>query len=71
VTGKSIAHYEVVEKIGEGGMGVVYRARDTKLGRDVALKVLPEQFARDPQRMGRFEREARVLASFRTASTRW
>ena len=63
MTGKTIAHYEISGKLGEGGMGVVYRARDTKLGRDVALKVLPEQFARDPQRMGRFEREARVLAS--------
>ncbi len=63
MVGKSISHYEITDKIGEGGMGVVYRARDTKLGRDVALKVLPEQFARDPQRMGRFEREARVLAS--------
>jgi len=63
MVGKTIAHYEITAKIGEGGMGVVYRARDTKLGRDVALKVLPEQFARDPQRMGRFSREARVLAS--------
>jgi len=63
VVGKRIAHYEILAKLGEGGMGVVYRARDTKLGRDVALKVLPEQFARDPQRMGRFSREAHVLAS--------
>jgi len=60
---QKLAHYQIVDKIGEGGMGVVYRARDTKLGRDVALKVLPEQFARDPQRMGRFSREIHVLAS--------
>ena len=63
MVGKTIAHYHILEKLGEGGMGVVYRARDTKLGRDVAIKVLPQQFARDPQRMGRFEREAHVLAS--------
>lgn len=61
--GKKIAHYEVVEKLGQGSMGEVYRARDTRLGRDVALKVLPESLRKDPNRMARFEREARTLAS--------
>ncbi len=61
--GQSIAHFEITAKIGEGGMGEVYQATDTKLNREVALKVLPESFARDPQRMGRFSREAQVLAS--------
>jgi serine/threonine protein kinase len=59
----SIAHYRVIGKLGEGGMGTVYRASDTKLGREVAIKVLPEAFAQDPDRMARFTREARVLAS--------
>jgi serine/threonine-protein kinase len=58
-----LAHYRLVEKIGEGGMGVVYEALDTRLGRKVAIKILPDAFARDPQRLARFEREARVLAS--------
>ncbi len=61
--GRTIAHYRLIEKLGEGGMGEVYRATDTKLGRDVALKVLPEKFARDADRMARFEREAQVLAA--------
>ena len=65
--GRTIAHYRVQEKIGAGGMGEVYRAQDTRLGRDVAIKVLPEIFARDAERMVRFEREAKVLASLNTA----
>ena len=60
---QSIAHYRIVSKLGEGGMGAVYRATDTKLNRDVAIKVLPEAFAGDPARMQRFEREARLLAA--------
>src|SRR5262249_39560631 len=55
--------YEVVSPLGAGGMGEVYRARDTKLGRDVALKVLSDSFARDPEQLARFEREAHVLAT--------
>ncbi len=62
--GKTISHYKIIEKIGQGGMGVVYRATDTRLNQEVALKVLPEAFAADPQRMGRFSREAQILASF-------
>ena len=61
--GTRLGVYEVAAKIGEGGMGEVYRARDTKLDRDVALKVLPELFTADPDRLARFEREAKVLAS--------
>src|SRR3954466_6904038 len=55
--------YEIIAKIGAGGMGEVYRARDTKLDRDVALKMLPEAFASDPERLARFEREAKTLAT--------
>ena len=61
--GQTLAHYRLIEKIGEGGMGQVYRARDSKLGRDVAIKLIPPKFAEDPDRLARFEREARVLAS--------
>jgi Tol biopolymer transport system component len=61
--GTTLAHYKVTAALGVGGMGEVWRAEDTKLGREVALKVLPEEFAADPERMARFEREAKVLAS--------
>jgi Tol biopolymer transport system component len=61
--GTRLGVYEIVGPLGVGGMGEVYRARDTKLGREVALKVLPEEFAADAERMARFEREAKVLAS--------
>src|SRR5215468_10056023 len=61
--GQRLGAFEILAPIGSGGMGEVYRARDTKLKRDVALKVLPEAFARDPDRMARFQREAEVLAS--------
>jgi eukaryotic-like serine/threonine-protein kinase len=55
--------YEIVSAVGAGGMGEVYRATDTNLGRQVAIKVLPDAFAQDPERIARFEREAKTLAS--------
>ena len=61
--GSRLGAYEVTAKIGEGGMGQVYRARDTKLNRVVALKVLPDPVADDPDRLARFTREAQTLAS--------
>jgi Tol biopolymer transport system component/predicted Ser/Thr protein kinase len=63
VAGTRLGPYEILAPIGAGGMGEVYRARDTKLKRDVALKILPDSFAADPERMARFQREAEVLAS--------
>jgi serine/threonine protein kinase/Tol biopolymer transport system component len=61
--GKTLVHYEITAEIGRGGMGEVYQAKDTKLGRDVAIKVLPEEFALDTDRVARFQREAKLLAS--------
>ena len=61
--GDRLGAFEVTGELGAGGMGIVLRARDTKLDRDVALKVLPDLFANDPERLGRFQREAKVLAS--------
>jgi serine/threonine protein kinase len=61
--GSRLGVYEVITPIGEGGMGQVFRARDTKLDRDVAIKILPDAFARDDERLARFRREAKTLAS--------
>src|SRR5439155_25256896 len=66
--GSRLGVYEVTASIGEGGMGQVYRARDTRLNRDVALKVLPDSFATDPDRLVRFTREAQTLASLNHAN---
>ena len=61
--GQSISHYRIIGKLGAGGMGEVYRAEDANLHRHVAIKVLPDEFARDAERLARFEREAKLLAS--------
>src|SRR4026209_1944836 len=67
--GTRLGPYEIQSAIGAGGMGEVYRARDTRLKRDVALKLLPESFASDPDRLARFQREAEVLASLSHPNT--
>ena len=61
--GQTVSHYRIVEKLGAGGMGEVYSAEDTNLHRQVAIKVLPDEFAHDAERLARFQREAQVLAS--------
>ena len=63
MVGKTLGHYEILEPLGAGGMGEVYRARDTKLNRDVAIKVLPPLLADDPERLARLQREAQLLAA--------
>src|SRR6476619_6664505 len=62
-TGSRLGPYAIVAPLGAGGMGEVYRGRDTRLDRDVAIKVLPDLFAADPERLARFEREAKALAA--------
>src|SRR4030042_2982378 len=64
-TGRMLSHYLLADKLGEGGMGVVWKARDLRLDRDVAIKVLPEGLADDPSRRALFEREAKAVAALR------
>src|SRR5690349_10880543 len=63
IAGTRLGNYEILASLGAGGMGEVYRARDTRLGRDVAIKVLPSDVASSPERLARFEREARTVAA--------
>jgi serine/threonine protein kinase len=66
--GARFGHYQIVSALGKGGMGEVWRARDPTLGREVAIKTLPEEFAQDADRLARFEREAKLLASLNHAN---
>jgi eukaryotic-like serine/threonine-protein kinase len=68
--GTRLGAYDVISHLGEGGMGQVYRARDTRLGRDVALKLLPDSFVHDADRIARFRREAQVLAGLNHPRTK-
>ena len=68
--GKTLGRYQITSQIGKGGMGEVYQAKDQKLGRDVAIKVLPEEFAKDADRVARFQREAMLLASLNHTNVR-
>ena len=71
MVGKTLGHYEILEPLGKGGMGEVYLGEDTRLGRKVAIKVLPEEYASDPERLARFEQEARALAALNRCAGLW